>query len=90
MGFGSISTFFDVANAFPSLSQAKLDDVVNDNVPLMNQHLMRSRHQRPLLTLIDDNCPPRALCVSANVGDKQGDGPAAQKLILAYDPAVAE
>eukprot|EP00972_Heterocapsa_arctica_P078620 11594624-Heterocapsa_arctica.AAC.1 len=79
----SISIFYDVANAFPSLARDSLDTVVNNYFPVRYWPFLLDRNHKNLLML-----PITAdswLCVRPTVGDAPGDVSAPQKFITALD-----
>eukprot|EP00972_Heterocapsa_arctica_P106249 15652694-Heterocapsa_arctica.AAC.1 len=50
---------------------------------------MKSRHGKTLVALTVPG-RPEMICLAPGEGDRQGDGPAAQKFTLTYDKCVEE
>ena len=87
INFGILSVFWDMTNAFPSMAQGPLDQVVFNCVPdPIHSWLLQGRHRRAIMVLKDS--AGEAVAMRLLPGDRQGDVPTAQSFILAFDPAL--
>eukprot|EP00972_Heterocapsa_arctica_P010267 1507600-Heterocapsa_arctica.AAC.1 len=48
---GWTSCYYDIKNAFPSVSKWRLDEVIEEVAPTADQQLLKSRHQNALMML---------------------------------------
>ena len=78
--------FFDEANAFPSTAWEGIDETSLPQAPAEDASLLWLRYHR-MINAISDSEDSCAL-LRPRVGDRQGDGGAAQRYILAADPAL--
>jgi hypothetical protein len=87
MGYGTLGSFWDMTNAFPSSQFSLLDHVVQKQQadPCRAWSLI-VRHRRSLLTIRDAS--GEAVVLRLLRGDRQGDVPSAQQIILAFDPSM--
>ena len=84
----AVAAFWDAHNAFPSVSWDSLD---RGSLPLASEDdkiLLWQRYRRSLSVLADGQ--GECLLVRPQQGDRQGDGPAAQRYILAMDGPLEE
>ncbi len=68
-----LSSFWDVANAFPSMSHDTMDAVCREQLEDADAILMKQRHRRALVLLTTRNS--EIILVSIGCGGMQGDGP---------------
>ena len=81
-----MTIFFDGINAFPSMSWDHLDAATGLTVGSPDALLLWSRYHRAASAVADAD--GTCLVVRPQIGDKQGDGPAAERYILAQDPVL--
>eukprot|EP00972_Heterocapsa_arctica_P084102 12390323-Heterocapsa_arctica.AAC.1 len=78
MGEGTTIAYWDVSNAFPSVSHPALDQVVSDNLPKDVQPFVWHRHQHAMTVMTEVSNPEQMICLKFQQGDRQGDSPAPQ------------
>eukprot|EP00972_Heterocapsa_arctica_P059546 8780984-Heterocapsa_arctica.AAC.1 len=81
----TVACLWDVSNAFPSISHTALDLAVDEVHDGQDAVLAKDRHISSLVILKDSALLHEIVCVAPGQGDRQGDGPAPQKFIAAYD-----
>jgi len=82
----SLTILFDAVNAFPSMSWDELDRGTDFQAEPENGRLLRTRYHRTASLLTDSN--DHCLVARPQTGDKQGNGPAAERFVLAQDPRL--
>ena len=81
-----VAVFFDATNAFPSMSWDALDEATGLQVDRDDGVLLWTRfHRAACVVNGTDGC---SVVLRARQGDRQGDGPAAQRFTLAYNPTL--
>eukprot|EP00972_Heterocapsa_arctica_P040515 5969452-Heterocapsa_arctica.AAC.1 len=88
MGEGTIIAYWDVSNAFPGICHSALDQGVLDNLPKDVQPFAQHRHQHAMTVMTEASDPNQMICLKFQQGDRQGDSPAPQTFLLAYDRAA--
>ena len=78
--------FYDETNAFPSMGWKWLCEATTEAVPAESCRLCCDRFLRMLMVLQDSE--ERCVLLRPGCGDRQGDGPAAQRYVLAQDRLV--
>ena len=84
---------YDISNAFPSMTKVRLSKVVDEVVGKPDKDFMKKRHERALMMIevpSEWRGSEHVACCATGTGDLQGDGPAAQKYILAAGPAIEQ
>jgi hypothetical protein len=84
----SISAFWDMSNAFPSMAWGRLDAAVDECASLVDGWFQKTRYRRDVVLVQGPESMITA--VRAFSGDRQGDVSAPQKFVLAFDPAVED
>eukprot|EP00972_Heterocapsa_arctica_P023632 3482196-Heterocapsa_arctica.AAC.1 len=86
-----MSCYYDIKNAFPSVARWRLDQVIDEVARPPDRYFLKARHQQALMMIPSSisGDSDSLLCIEPRSGDLQGDPSAAQKYILAMDPAIA-
>eukprot|EP00972_Heterocapsa_arctica_P092711 13672852-Heterocapsa_arctica.AAC.1 len=74
----SLLAFFDIANAFPSMSRGRLDSVVDQCANSNDKWALQARRHEATTIITSTIQPAEAACVQPTTGDMQGDCAAAQ------------
>ena len=86
-GVHSVAAFFDEVNAFPSVDWPSLDNATCEGAQQADRRLLMQRYRNAVAILADSEGAVGAF--RAACGDRQGDAGAAQRYVLATDPALA-
>eukprot|EP00972_Heterocapsa_arctica_P008716 1278070-Heterocapsa_arctica.AAC.1 len=71
MGEGTITAYWDVTNAFPSVSHSALDQVVLEYLPADEQPFVQHRHNNAMTVITEASNPDQMSCLRFNQGDRQ-------------------
>ena len=85
-GRGSVVCFYDEINAFPSMSWPLLHKATCLTACDDDAALLVQRYEQALGIINDAD--GHSLLYRTQCGDRQGDGPASQRYILAQDPIL--
>eukprot|EP00972_Heterocapsa_arctica_P073602 10868587-Heterocapsa_arctica.AAC.1 len=71
MGEGTIIAYWDISDAFPSVSHSALDKVVLDNLPKDVQPFVQHRRQHAMTAMTEVSNSEQMMCLSFQQGDRQ-------------------
>ncbi len=78
-----VTAQFDQVNAFPSVEGKDLDSATSEGAAECDQELLMQRYRNAIAIMEDIHGELGAF--EAGCGDRQGDGAAAQRYVLAID-----
>ena len=90
LGFSFLEQFFDMANAFPSVSLEELDRkavLMSEGLAHERSVLMERHHQA---TVTITTCDTESVTFRQKTGNLQGDSIAAKEFVNAYEPKVQQ
>jgi hypothetical protein len=83
---GSLSCFWDLSNAFPSMAYDQIDDAVDRSAPQHEGWFLKQRYRRCIMIIRGPDGIITAM--RALTGDRQGDVAAPLKFVITLDPHI--
>ena len=84
-GESHCDSFYDAANAFPSVARSVCDDVIDNTCRLADRRLLKQRNNEAILLI---HASDRKVFIQSGSGSLQGDSHAGAQFLEQYHPAV--